>query len=167
MFVRQQVPLKGVLRRRTEAEVAYSRAPFAHPAGPRPTLAWPREIPSAGQPADVVAISEQYREALTRSTLPKLLFTAEPGILVTAPVVAWAREPLPNLEIVSIGPGLHFAQEDHPHETGAQLAAWVRRLKSPAGTAAPPSAAATPKRANHSALPRPHLRRPPSPTRPP
>jgi len=37
-----------------------------------------------------------------------------------------ARTPA-NLEIVSIGPGLHFVQEDHPHEIGAQLAAWVRR----------------------------------------
>ncbi len=122
-FVEQILP-KGVLRALTDAEMAYS--------------------------ADVVAISEHYREALTRSTLPKLLFTAEPGILVTAPVVAWAREHLPNLEIVSIGPGLHFVQEDHPHEIGAQLAAWVRRLKSPAGAAGPASAAATTKGENHS-----------------
>jgi len=69
---------------------------------------------------------------------------------VTAPVVAWAREHLPNLEIVSIGPGLHFVQEDNPHEIGAQLAAWVRRLKSPAGAAGPASAAATTKGENHS-----------------
>jgi haloalkane dehalogenase len=143
-FVEQILP-KGVLRALTDAEMAYYRAPFAQAAARRPTLAWPREIPIAGQPADVVAISEHYREALTRSTLPKLLFTAEPGILVTAPVVAWAREHLPNLEIVSIGPGLHFVQEDHPHEIGAQLAAWVRRLKSPAGAAGPASAAATTK----------------------
>jgi len=148
-FVEQILP-KGVLRALTDAEMAYYRAPFAHAAARRPTLAWPREIPIAGQPADVVAISEHYREALTRSTLPKLLFTAEPGILVTAPVVAWAREHLPNLEIVSIGPGLHFVQEDHPHEIGAQLAAWVRRLKSPAGAAGPASAAATTKGENHS-----------------
>jgi len=106
--------------------------------------------PSPVSPPTWSPSSEHYREALTRSTLPKLLFTAEPGILVTAPVVAWAREHLPNLEIVSIGPGLHFVQEDHPHEIGAQLAAWVRRLKSPAGAAGPASAAATTKGENHS-----------------
>jgi len=77
--------------------------------------------PSPVSPPTWSPSASHYREALTRSTLPKLLFTAEPGILVTAPVVAWAREHLPNLEIVSIGPGLHFVQEDHPHEIGAQL----------------------------------------------
>src|SRR6266853_78191 len=65
------------------------------------------------------------------------------------PTLAWPREHLPNLEIVSIGPGLHFVQEDHPHEIGAQLAAWVRRLKSPAVAAGPASAAATTKGENH------------------
>jgi len=38
-----------------------------------------REIPIAGQPADVVAISEHYREALTRSTLPKLCSRPSPA----------------------------------------------------------------------------------------
>src|SRR5258705_642298 len=68
-FVEQILP-KGVLRALTDTEMAYYRAPFAHAAARRPMLAWPREIPIAGQPADVVAISEHYREALTRSTLP-------------------------------------------------------------------------------------------------
>src|SRR5258708_12614112 len=103
--------------------MAYCREPFAHAAARRPMLAWPREIPIAGQPADVVAISEHYREALTRSTLPKLLFTAEPGILVTAPVVARARAHLPNLDNVSIGPVLPFAHANPPHPISPHLSA--------------------------------------------
>jgi haloalkane dehalogenase len=126
-FVEQLLP-QSVIRKLTDEEMAHYRAPFPDAAARKPTLAWPREIPIAGQPADVVAITEHYREALTRSSLPKLLLTAEPGILIPAPLVAWARANLPNLEIVPVGAGLHFLQEDHPHEIGTQLAAWLRRL---------------------------------------
>jgi len=93
-FVEQILP-KGVLRALTDAEMTTTGA-FCPRRGAPADAGVARETPIAGQPADVVAISEHYREALTRSTLPKLLFTAEPGILVTAPVVAWAREHLPT-----------------------------------------------------------------------
>jgi haloalkane dehalogenase len=127
LFIEQLLP-GGVVRGLTAQEMAHYRAPFADAASRKPMLAWPREIPIAGQPADVVAIVEHYREALTRSSLPKLMFTAEPGILCRALVVAWARASLPNLEIVPLGEGRHYLQEDHPHEIGEQLAAWMRRL---------------------------------------
>jgi len=105
-----------VLRALTDAEMAYygRLLPTPRRAGRRWRAA---RDPSPVSPPTWSPISEHYREALTRSTLPKLLFTAEPGILVTAPVVAWAREHLPNLEIVSIGPGLHFRAGGHPHES--------------------------------------------------
>jgi len=50
------------------------------------------------------------------------------------PTLAWPRElpiegqHLPNLEVVSLGRGLHYVQEDHPHAIGERLAEWVRRL---------------------------------------
>ena len=65
--------------------------------------------------------------ALTRSPLPKLLLTGEPGALVRAPLVAWCRENLPALEVVPVGNGIHYLQEDHPHEIGAAIADWMRR----------------------------------------
>jgi haloalkane dehalogenase len=126
-FVEQLLP-RSVMRGLLPAEMAHYRAPFAERAARKPTLAWPREIPIAGEPPDVVEIVTRYRDALCRSQLPKLLVTVDPGILVTAPIVAWARESLPRLEIVSVGKGLHFIQEDHPHEIGERLADWLRRL---------------------------------------
>jgi haloalkane dehalogenase len=126
VFVEQLLP-GGVLRGLTAAEMAHYREPYAERAARKPTLAWPRQIPIAGEPADVVEIVTRYGEALCRSQLPKILFTAEPGAMVRPPLVAWCRENLPNLEVVALGKGSHFLQEDHPHALGEKLADWLRR----------------------------------------
>src|SRR5258708_9144461 len=59
-FVEQILP-KGVLRALTDAEMAYYRAPFAHAAARRPTLAWPPDTPTPAQPATLPAITAHYR----------------------------------------------------------------------------------------------------------
>ena len=127
VFIERNLP-GAVVRGLTDAELDHYRAPFRERASRKPMLAWPREIPIAGEPADVVAIVERYRDALTRSPLPKLMFTAEPGGIVRAPLVAWCKQHLPHLEVVPLGAGIHYLQEDHPHEIGRALAAWLPRL---------------------------------------
>lgn len=115
------------MRALTPAEMAAYRAPFLEREARRPTLAWPREIPIEGQPAEVAAIVERYRDAMCRSPLPKLLFTVEPGALIPPPLAAWARANLPNLEVVHLGAGRHYVQEDHPHAIGKGIADWLAR----------------------------------------
>jgi haloalkane dehalogenase len=44
--------------------------------------------------------------------------------------VAWCRASLPKLDVIALGRGLHFVQEDHPHAIGEHLAAWVRRTRA-------------------------------------
>jgi haloalkane dehalogenase len=127
VFVEQVLPA-SVVRPLSPEEMAHYRAPFPDAASRRPVLAWPREIPIAGTPADVVAVVERYVAALVASPIPKLLFTVEPGVLVPPPLAAWARATLPNLETVELGEGRHFIQEDHPHAIGRGLASWVGRL---------------------------------------
>ena len=87
MFVEQLLP-GSVVRSLSPAEMQHYRAPFVERAARKPMLAWPREIPIAGEPADVVAIVSRYRDALCQSQLAKLLFTVEPDMLVPAPLVA-------------------------------------------------------------------------------
>ncbi len=70
---------------------------------------------------------EAYNQKLRRSELPKLLFAADPGALMAAPVVEWAKQNLRNLSVVDIGPGIHFVQEDNPHLIGSELAAWYSK----------------------------------------
>ncbi|WP_394831193.1 haloalkane dehalogenase [Pendulispora rubella] len=126
-FIEHLLP-GAIVRKLTDTEMDHYRAPFPDRASRKPTLVWPRQIPVAGEPADVVDIVSRSRDALCRSKLPKLLFTGEPGGLMQAPLVAWCKDNLPNLEVVPVGQGIHYLQEDNPHLIGKTLAEWLRRI---------------------------------------
>jgi haloalkane dehalogenase len=126
-FVEGVLPQMGVMRPLQEAEMAAYRAPFATRASRKPTLAWPRQVPIAGTPADVVQDITLNGAWLTQSAIPKLLFYTEPGVIMPAPVVAWHIGNVPNLETRALGAGLHFVQEEHPHLIGQGLVDWLRR----------------------------------------
>lgn len=91
----------------------------------RPTLTWPREMPIAGEPADVVATSQACADFLATTDIPKLFIRCEPGALIRDEHLAFARS-LPRQEEVSV-PGLHFAQEDCPDAIGQAIADWYAR----------------------------------------
>jgi len=147
-FVEPLLP-GAVLRGLTAEEMANYRAPFPDPASRKPTLVWPRQIPIGGEPADVVEIVTRYRDALCRSPLPKLLFTVEPGALVGAQLVAWCKQNLPSLEVILLGPGVHYVQEDHPDEVGRHLSDWLGRLARRAESRRRDRSRAVPARAPH------------------
>jgi len=126
-FVEQILP-RAVVRRLDPEDMARYRAPFPTIASRRPVRQWPREIPIDGRPADVAAVVDDYSTALQTSALPKLLIHGRPGGVVRAPRVAWCRAHLPQLEVIDIGPGIHFLQEDAPDAIGRALADWYRRL---------------------------------------
>ena len=92
----------------------------------RPTLSWPREIPIEGEPPDVVAIVKEYAEWLSRTPTPKLFVNAEPGAILTGPQREFCRT-FSNQSEVTV-PGIHFIQEDSPHEIGAAIAEWYAGL---------------------------------------
>ena len=127
MFVEQILP-GGILRSLTGAEMDHYRRPFKDPASRKPVWRWPNEIPIEGEPADVARAVAGYNQKLQQSELPKLLFYAAPGGVITAPVVEWCRQNLKNLKIVDLGPVIHFLQEDHPHVIGSEPAEWNRNL---------------------------------------
>jgi haloalkane dehalogenase len=127
MFVERVLP-GSILRRLSEAEMAHYRRPFANPGEDRrPTLSWPRQIPIAGAPADVVAVVEDYARWLSASPVPKLFINAEPGSILVGRQREFCRR-WPNQTEVTIK-GLHFVQEDSPDEIGQAVAAFVRRLR--------------------------------------
>jgi haloalkane dehalogenase len=131
-FVETVLP-KSIIRKLTDEEMEDYRAPFQNREDRLPTLVWPREIPIAGEPADVVKIVETYGEWLSRSKLPKLFIAAEPGALL----VGRAREfcqTWPNQRQVTVR-GIHYIQEDSPAEIGAALHDFVRSIRiSPGGS---------------------------------
>ena len=98
----------------------------------KPVWQWPHEIPIDGSPADVAEAVEVYSRKLQESELPKLLFYATPGGILTAAELEWAKAHLNNLKTVDIGEGIHYLQEDNPHLIGHELAEWYRGLGSAA-----------------------------------
>ncbi|WP_416899536.1 MAG: haloalkane dehalogenase [Minwuia sp.] len=123
IFVERVLP-GSVLREMTEEEMAVYRRPFAE-AGEdrRPTLTWPRQIPIAGEPEDVVAIASDYADWLKETDLPKLFVNAEPGAILTGRMRDFCRTWKNQTEITV--KGSHFIQEDSPNEIGQALAEWI------------------------------------------
>ena len=123
-FVEKVLP-GGIVGTLSEADMAVYRAPFPTPESRRPTLQFPREIPIAGEPADVWAMSRRDHAALAASTYSKLLFSAEPGALVTAEQAREFAAGLTNCRLVELGAGGHFLQEDHPDAIGTAVRDWL------------------------------------------
>ena len=69
-----------------------------------------------------------FSQKLQESELPKILFFASPGTAIDDKMLDWCKQNLKNLEIVDIGEGLHFIQEDNPHLIGEELAKWYQAL---------------------------------------
>lgn len=123
LFVERVLP-GSILRGLTPAEMERYRRPYQRREDRLPVLAWPRELPIEGQPADVVAIVEGYARWLQQSPLPKLFINAEPGAILTGRQRDFCRT-CPNQREVTV-PGVHFVQEDSPHEIGQAIADFLR-----------------------------------------
>ena len=128
LFVEKILP-EAIVRDLSEKEMQFYRAPYKEVDDRKPVWAWPQEIPIGGKPEDMHLIVKNYNEWLRKSTLPKLLFYAHPGGIIRKKQVGWCDEHLDNLQTVDLGKGIHYLQEDHPHEIGQQLAEWMNRLQ--------------------------------------
>jgi haloalkane dehalogenase len=126
-FVEQVLP-GAIFRKLSREEMDLYRQPYPDPASRKPTWRWPNEIPIEGEPADVVEAAQAYAEWLGKSDVPKLLLYAQPGAIMREPLVEWCRKNVRNLKTVDIGAGVHFVQEDRPHEIGEAIAEWYRGL---------------------------------------
>jgi haloalkane dehalogenase len=127
-FVEAVLP-GSVLRRLSDEEMNYYRRPFRN-AGEdrRPTLSLPRDLPIGGEPADVVAVVEDYSSWLAESDVPKLFVNAEPGAIINDRVRAHVRT-WPNQTETTV-PGIHYIQEDSPDQIGTSVADFVRQLRT-------------------------------------
>jgi len=128
LFVERRIP-ERTLRNITEAEMAVYRSPYRNPGEDRrATLTWARQIPISGDPADVHEIVAANAAWLQETEVPKVFIRAEPGGLVQGERIIFCRS-LPNTREVVV-PGIHYVQEDSPHQIGAAIADLIRRLGS-------------------------------------
>ena len=117
---------RAVMRKLSDAEMAAYRAPFAELEARIPTLVWPRQIPIEGEPADVNAIVEAYGKWLSDSEIPKLFIAGDPGAIIKDGVKEFCRGFRNQREITV--KGIHFLQEDSPHEIGTALQEFVKTV---------------------------------------
>ncbi|MDX2426135.1 MAG: haloalkane dehalogenase [Cycloclasticus sp.] len=125
LFIEQILP--ALIRRAlTDEEMNAYRKPFLN-AGEdrRPTLTFPRQLPIAGEPEDIVEIVTAYGNWLTQSQIPKFFVNAEPGTL-SAPSRGFIRS-LPNVTEITVD-GFHYVQEDAPDEIGREISAWLANI---------------------------------------
>ena len=138
-FVERVLP-GSILRKLSDEEMAAYRAPFETRDSRRPTLALPRELPIAGEPADVWHALETAHAALAASTYPKLLFVGEPGALVSPDFAHRFVGGLHNAALIHLGPGLHYLQEDHAEAIGRSVAGWIAGIEAAGGQKPRPAA---------------------------
>src|SRR6267154_1354852 len=125
LFVERVLPA-SILRQLAPEEMAEYRGPFQNRDDRWPTLAWPREIPIDGEPADVVALAAAYAEWMAENNVPKLFVNAEPGAILTGAPREFCREWRNQTEVTV--KGSHFIQEDSGPEIGRAIADWAATL---------------------------------------
>ena len=117
-FVERMLPAM-VKRELDEDTLAHYRQPYLEKKARKPLLVWPLEVPIGGEPITTQDILSSLLDSLRQgslSTIEKQLIYATPGAMMPPHMAEFCKAEFPNLQIRSIGEGLHFIQEDHPHE---------------------------------------------------
>jgi haloalkane dehalogenase len=104
--------------------MAEYRRPFLSREDRWPTLTWPRQIPIAGEPADVVAIVEAYAQWMAQNDMAKLFVNADPGAILIGASREFCRSWKNQTEVTV--PGSHFIQEDSASAIGQAVANWLK-----------------------------------------
>ncbi|WP_445167782.1 haloalkane dehalogenase [Mycolicibacterium sp. Dal123E01] len=118
-----------VMRTLSDEEMNFYRAPFLNPGEDRrPTLSWPRDVPIAGEPTEVVEVIENFGAWLAASDVPKLFVRADPGVIQGKQRILDIVRSWPNQTEITV-PGTHFLQEDSADEIGKAIASFVRTIR--------------------------------------
>lgn len=127
-FLRTLLP-SALVRGLSQEDLEPYRQPYPDRSSRRPLLQWARQIPVAGDPAEVARVMQAAVDHLRGSDVPALLLHGRPGVLVTQETVAWCQENLPVLEVADVGgPAGHFLPEDRPEQVAEALTRWVDDL---------------------------------------
>ena len=139
VFIERVLP-GTTLRKLSDEEMAAYRAPFPTRESRRPVLALPRQLPIAGEPADVHQTMEAAQAAIVASNYPKLLFVCDPGTLVSPAFARQFAAKLRNVAVIDLGAGLHNVQEDHPDSIGRSVAGWIAGIEAATASQIPRAA---------------------------
>lgn len=127
-YVDRIIP-QNVMRQLTDEEMKNYREPFAKEGSEKPILQYLKDLSTCDGKSKIDKLIADYTLKLTKSKLPKLMLYSVPGFITTIATVMWAKEHLPNLEIVDIGEELHLAQESNPTLIGETISVWIQALE--------------------------------------
>lgn len=127
MFVKKLLP-DMIIRKLSKEEIDYYEMPFPTITSRKAIRVWPIEVPLDGNPKHTYEIIKAYGEWLKESSIPKLFFYAHPGAIILKDTVEYIKSNFSNMKTVDIGEGLHFIQEDNPHQIGEEIAKWYKEI---------------------------------------
>jgi haloalkane dehalogenase len=128
LFVDKIIP-QIVMRSLSDEEMNHYRQPFTQQGTGRPILQYLQELPKGDGKSKVDILIANYSKKLTMSKLPKLMLYSLPGFITTIASAVWAKDNIPNLEIVEIGEELHLAQESYPKLIGETISVWLQGVE--------------------------------------
>lgn len=126
MMLERVLP-QSVFRQMSEEELDAYRSPFLEERSRKPILKFTRELPIAGEPRETYRMIEAAHKALLASQYPKLLFFGNPGALISPDLAQQYGRLLTHCELVELGAGAHFLQEDYADTIGKNIGQWLER----------------------------------------
>jgi len=127
-FIDKVLP-QSIMRSLTATELNYYRDPFKMEGSSKPLIQYLNELPNGSNENIANKIITEYSEKLTHSDLPKLMLYSVPGFITTISTIMWAKQNLPNLEMVEVGEELHYAQESNPILMGETISIWLQGIE--------------------------------------
>src|SRR3990167_7437631 len=107
-FIDEIIP-QTVMRQLTDEEMHHYREPFMQKGSSLPILQYINELINEEQKHKIDQLIANYSQKLMRSALPKLMLYSVPGFVTSIATIMWAKENLPQLELIDIGEELHLA----------------------------------------------------------
>lgn len=114
----------------TEEEKAFYTAPYKTIKSRKALWVWPGEAPmDPSRRTPVREAFEAWRNWLPTADIPKLCLYATPGSAIMEKDAKKIRKTFVNTEVVHVGQGQHYIQEDCPHEIGEALSKWYESIE--------------------------------------
>lgn len=125
-FIEKTIP-QYTMNKLSADEMEHYRSPFYNENANKSLWKYIKELPNGKNELD--HFIADYTKKLTKSKLPKLMLYSLPGFITTVATVMWAKNHIPNLEIIDIGEELHMAQESNPEVFGEAISIWMQGVE--------------------------------------
>ena len=129
IMIKQLLP-SMISRTLRPEEVAQYAAPYSTPKSRIPLWKWPKDVPIKGTPKSSFDKVKAYAAWLKETNLPMLCLFVSPGVGFQKEDVAIVKREFQNTKMVYLGEGLHFIQEDYPHEIGHEISQWMKETRN-------------------------------------